>query len=119
MRKYRDFIEDVVAIVMTFIGGILLLILLATVQPANAQNVVRNGNTFKFETTQRQQKDTLLTDYRVEYGEYTYPVIVNKNSGRCWAWVKRQNKPGMYRKYLPKQVAKQVATELGIKYVEK
>lgn len=113
----KEFFEDVVFAVMSFIGGILLLFLLATVQPAQAQRVIRNGNTFKFETIS-QKKDTLLTEYRVEHGEYTYPIIVNKKSGRCYIW--RRSKTGkMYRQYLPSHISRQVCTELHIKYVEK
>jgi len=113
----KEFFEDVIGTVSIFISGILLLFLLAIVQPVQAQRVIRNGNTFKFETIS-QKKDTLLTEYRVEHGEYTYPIIVNKKSGRCYIW-KRSKAGKMYRKYLPPYISRQVCKELHIKYVEK
>ena len=88
-----------------------------------AQSVVRNGNTFKVESSGRSSSskaDTLLTSFKFEDSKGTlYPIIVNKQSGRCWVWRKSGKTGKMYKSYLPEDVAKQVCKELGVTYVPK
>lgn len=85
---------------------------------ANAQ-IVKKGNTFYVES--RTTVDTIVTQYK--YGDKTgeYPVIIRKDSGRCWVW-KRSTKSGrMYKMYLTgkrEDIARRIAKEYGITYKE-
>lgn len=99
------------------IAAALLLALGANNSIAQAQNVVREGKTFKSVSSRSSKKDTLLTSYRFEDSKGNmYPIIINKASGRCYIW-KRSGKTGnMYKMYMKTDVSKQIAKELNIPF---
>ena len=86
-----------------------------------AQNTIREGLTFKSVTKVSKAKaDTLLTAYKFEDSKgYLYPIIINKESGRCWIWKKSGKTGKMYKQYMKPEIAMQVAKELGINYQPK
>lgn len=98
----------------------IIMILALGVNDSNiyAQRVVREGMTFKQVSKSSSAKaDTLLTTFRYEDSKgLQYPIIINKQSGRCWIW-RKSNKTGkMYKSYLSEDICKQVCKELGIQY---
>ena len=101
-----------------FITAIMLFSLSLGVQ---AQSVVREGMTFKSVTaSSRAKADTLLTDYKFEDSKgLLYPIIINKQSGRCWIWKKSSKTSKMYKQYLNEEISRAVSKELGINYVPK
>ena len=86
----------------------------------NGQNVIRNGGTFKVEKSRKQTRtDTLITNYTFQDSRNdTYPIIINKNTGRCYIWriSLRRNKP--YKMYMKKDICLAICEELGITYKE-
>jgi hypothetical protein len=85
-----------------------------------AQSVVREGMTFKAVTKSSKVKaDTLLTSYKFEDSKgLLYPIIVNKQTGRCWIWKKSGKTGRMYKMYVNAEIAKTVCKELNINYKE-
>lgn len=81
----------------------------------------RSGNTFKsVSVSSRATKDTLRTPYFFEDSKGNrYNIIINKANGRCWTWRKSSKTGRLYKSYLKPEMAKEVARELGIKYIEK
>ena len=89
---------------------------------SQAQSVVRTGNVFKqaSNSSRSSKADTLLTSFKFEDSKGTlYPIIVNRQSGRCWIWRKSGKTGKMYKSYIAEDIAKQVCKELGITYVPK
>ena len=88
---------------------------------SNAQSVVREGMTFKLVTKSSKAKaDTLLTDYKFQDSKgLLYPIIVNKQSGRCWIWKKSGKTGRMYKQYMKEDVSRAVCKELGVTYIAK
>lgn len=81
----------------------------------------RSGNTFKsVSVSSRAAKDTLRTPYFFEDSKGNrYNIIINKVNGRCWVWKKSSKTGRLYKMYMKPEMAKEVARELGIKYIEK
>lgn len=89
---------------------------------SQAQSVVREGMTFKqvSNSSRGSKADTLLTSFKFEDSKgVLYPIIVNKQSGRCWIWRKSGKTGKMYKSYISEDIAKQVCKELGITYIPK
>lgn len=88
---------------------------------SNAQSVVKEGMTFKSVTKPSKAKaDTLLTDYKFQDSKgLLYPIIVNKQSGRCWIWKKSGKTGRMYKQYMKEDVSRAVCKELGVTYIAK
>ena len=84
-----------------------------------AQNVVKNGNTFK-SVKSTAKGDTLLTKFFFEDSKGNkYPIIVMKKSGRCYVWKKSGKTGKLYKQYMKPEVSKAVCKEVGINYKEK
>lgn len=98
-----------------------VMLLAFGIQNTNAQNVVKNGNTFKLSSgSSRAAKDTLATKFEWEDSKGNkYPIIVNKDSGACYIWRKSAKTGKMYKSYLGAEVSQAVCKELGITYVPK
>ena len=99
-----------------------VMLLAFGVQNTNAQNVVRNGNTFKSasSSSSRTSRDTIATKFEwVDSKGNKYPIIVNKGSGACYVWRKSAKTGKMYKSYLGAEVSQAVCKELGIAYVPK
>ena len=81
-------------------------------------NIVRNGNTFSI----KNPKDTLVTKYKFSDSKgNAYPIIIIKQNGRCYVWKKSKKTGKMYKYYLSgknAEIAKTIAKELGITYVD-
>ena len=98
------------------------ILLAFSVQNANAQSVVRNGNTFKSvsSSSSRTPRDTIATKFMWEDSKSNkYPIIVNKGSGACYVWRKSAKTGKRYKSYLGAEVSKAVCRELGITYISK
>jgi len=99
------------------------LMVLACGFTVNAQSVVREGMTFKSVTTKSSKgakADTLLTAFKWEDPKgLQYPIIVNKQSGRCWVWKKSGKTGKMYKQYMNEEVSRSVCREYSITYVPK
>ena len=82
-----------------------------------AQNIVREGKTFKSVSSKSSKKDTLMTSYRFEDSKGTlYPIIINKASGRCYVWKKSGKTGNMYKMYMKPEVSRQIAKELNVNF---
>ena len=96
-----------------------LMMLTLCVNNSSAQNVVKNGNTFK-SVKSTTKGDTLLTKFFFEDSKGNkYPIIVMKKSGRCYVWKKSGKTGKLYKQYMKPEVSKAVCKELGIAYTEK
>lgn len=87
-----------------------------------AQNVVREGKTFKQASKSRSvhKADTLVTTYTFEDSKgNTYPIIINKSTGSCYVWKKSSKSDKMYKQYMKSEVSQEIAGELGIEYKPK
>ena len=89
-------------------------------QEVNNSNVVRNGKTFEIQKTQAfQPKDTLVTDYTFKDSKgVEYPIVINKNSGRCYIWKLSAKTNKLYKSYMKEEIAVTICKELGIAYKE-
>ena len=84
---------------------------------STAQNVIREGHTFKTTITSRSRADTLMTDFKWEDSKgKLYNITVNKKTGRCWVWKKSGKTGKMYKQYMNEYVSKTVCDMLGIPY---
>lgn len=99
-----------------------IMLLVVSVNCANAQEIKREGNTFSFVSSSRAstKKDTLQTQYNFADSKGNhYPIIVNKASGRCYVW-KTSSKTGkLYKQYMKEEISREVCKLVGITYVEK
>ena len=96
-----------------------LMMLTLCVNNSSAQNVVKNGNTFK-SVKSTAKGDTLLTKFFFEDSKGNkYPIIVMKKSGRCYVWKKSGKTGKLYKQYMKPEVSKAVCKEVGINYKEK
>lgn len=103
-----------------FIAAMMLFSLNAGIQ---AQSVVRTGNVFKqtsSSSSRGSKADTLVTAFKYEDSKgKQYPIILNKQSGRCWVW-KISGKTGRpYKFYLPEEVCRSISREYSVTYVPK
>ena len=102
-----------------FICIIMMLCLGVNNSNIYAQNVVKNGNTFK-SVKSTAKGDTLLTKFFFEDSKGNkYPIIVMKKSGRCYVWKKSGKTGKLYKQYMKPEVSKAVCKEVGINYKEK
>lgn len=63
-----------------------------------AQNVVKQGNTF----VQTTVGDSIATQYYYQDTQgYKYPIFLS-SKGKAYCWVRSKKSGKMYRKYLPK-----------------
>lgn len=103
-----------------FIAAMMLFSLNAGIQ---AQSVVRTGNVFKqtsSSSSRGSKADTLVTAFKYEDSKgKQYPIILNKQSGRCWVWKisGKTNKP--YKFYLPESVCISMCREYSVTYIPK
>ena len=88
---------------------------------AYAQSFTRNGKTFKQTSTKgTAKKDTLLTSYTFEDSKgISYPIVINRSSGRCYIWKKSSKTGKLYKMYMKEEISRQVAKELNINYKQK
>ena len=86
-----------------------------------AQSFIRNGKTFKQTSTKgTAKKDTLLTSYTFEDSKgISYPIVINRSSGRCYIWKKSGKTYKLYKMYMKEEISRQVAKELNINYKQK
>lgn len=89
-------------------------------QEVNNSNVVRNGKTFEIvKQSVQQPKDTLVTEYTFKDSKGTeYPIIINRNSGRCYIWKTSSKTGNLYKSYMKEEIAVQICRELNIAYKE-
>lgn len=96
-----------------------VLLIFCDMNNSNAQSVVFNNGIFKAAKT-KAAKDTLVTTYKWEDSKgQQYPIIINKNNGKCYTWRKSSKTDKLYKSYLPKELSKQVSIKLNITYKEK
>ena len=95
----------------------IFMMLALGVNNSSAQNVIKEGNTFKQVSTRGTHKrDTLVTRFTYEDVKgNTYPIILNKGTGTCYVWKKR-DKGGVYKFYMKPQVSSQIADSYGVAY---
>lgn len=77
--------------------------------------VTRKGNTFVVEApSSRKVEAPVNTGLTWEVRGQKYPIFISPSSGACFI-IKVSKKTGKeYRQYLPKDVAAQIAKEMGI-----
>ena len=78
------------------------------------------GNVIKSVKAQTTHKaDTLVTTYQYEDSKGNrYPIIINKNSGKCFIWKKSSKTGNMYKMYCNEETSRFVAKQVNIVYVE-
>ena len=86
-----------------------------------AQSFTRNGKTFKQTSTKgTAKKDTLLTSYTFEDSKgISYPIVINRSSGRCYIWKKSSKTGKLYKMYMKEEISRQICKELGITFKTK
>lgn len=86
----------------------------------NNSNVIRNGKTFEVvKQSVQQPKDTLVTEYTFKDSKgVEYPIIINRNSGRCYIWKTSSKTGNLYKSYMKEEIAVQICRELNIAYKE-
>ena len=86
----------------------------------NAQsNVVRVGDSFMHRGSTGGNKvkaDTLITKYKYETKDASYPIIMNKNTGSCYVWRKSKKTGKMYKSYVGEEISTTICKELGVTY---
>lgn len=95
---------------------IIILIALVCLTNVNAQNVVRQGNTFSVSKSSKVKKPDTKTKYTWKDSKGNeYPIYVGK-TGACYV-IRTSRKTGNeYKQYLGKEVSAQICKELGIEY---
>lgn len=124
IQKYYQEIKenwsDFTQTILLLVGGILMLFLLGVCQEAKAQSFHRNGKVLVSNTTRTVTKDTLLTDYSWQDSKgVNYPIVINRQSGRCYIWKVSSKTNKYYKMYLKEDASREIAQLLGIQYVEK
>lgn len=86
-----------------------------------AQSFARNGKTFKQTSTKgAATRDTLLTSYTFEDSKgISYPIVINRSSGRCYIWKKSSKTGKLYKMYMKEEISRQICKELNINYKQK
>lgn len=101
---------------------VILAVLTIGVMAAFGQSTINvEGNVIKSVKTQTTHKaDTLVTTYQYEDSKGNrYPIIINRNSGRCYVWKKSSKTGNMYKMYCNEETSRFVAKQTNIPYVEK
>ena len=101
---------------------VILAVLTLGVLAAFGQSTINvEGNVIKSVKTQTTHKaDTLLTSYQYEDSKGNkFPIIINRNSGRCYVWKKSSKTGNMYKMYCNEETSRFVAKQTNIPYVEK
>lgn len=100
---------------------VVFILTIFTVCVLNAQTVIREGYTFKQVSVKPSSKaDTLLTNYKFEDSKgLLYPIIINRQTGRCWIWRKSSKSGKMYKSYLKEEICLPICKELNINYTPK
>ena len=113
IKKFTDC--DALQMALIAIGAILVLFLFCAIEPAHAQDYVRQGN--KFIQVSNNTKDTLVTDYTiVDAKGVEHTIIINKTNGRCYTWRKSSKTGRMYKQYVRNDLAESIAKELNIEF---
>lgn len=103
------------------LAAIMLLALGVNNSSTYAQSFTRSGKTFRQDRLKRAAaKDTLLTSYTFEDSKgISYPIVINRSSGRCYIWKKSSKTGKLYKMYMKEEISRQIAKELNINYKEK
>lgn len=81
--------------------------------------MVVEGNVIKSVKASSHKADTLLTSYQYEDSKGNrFPIIINKNSGRCYVWKKSSKTGKLYKMYCNEETSRFVAKQTNIIYVE-
>ena len=100
---------------------VILAVLTIGVMAAFGQSTINvEGNVIKSVKTQTTHKaDTLVTTYQYEDSKGNrFPIIINRNSGRCYVWKKSSKTGNMYKMYCNEETSRFVAKQVNIVYVE-
>ena len=100
---------------------VILAVLILGVMAAFGQSTINvEGNVIKSVKTQTTHKaDTLVTTYQYEDSKGNrFPIIINRNSGRCYVWKKSSKTGNMYKMYCNEETSRFVAKQVNIVYVE-
>lgn len=94
------------------------MMLLCVCGNITAQNVVKNGNVYSYQSSRTTKKDTLLTKFQFEDSKGNkYPIIINKSNGRCYIWKKSGKTGKLYKQYMKNELAMAICKELGITFI--
>ena len=83
----------------------------------NSSNIVRVGDSFMHRGSEggnRIKADTLITKYKYETRDASYPIIMNKSTGSCYVWRKSKKTGKMYRSYVGEEISRTICKELGV-----
>lgn len=81
--------------------------------------MIVEGNVIKSVKASSHKADTLVTNYLYEDTKGNrYPIIINKNSGRCYIWRVSGKTGQMYKMPCGEEKSRFVAGKLGIEYKE-
>lgn len=102
---------------LSLFAAIFIVALMLFSAYASAQKVIRQGNNFKVEKTMK--SNIQQTQFTYTVSDKSYPVFINKESGRCFI-NKVSSKTGKeYKYYLPETICREICKELNIEYKEK
>lgn len=77
------------------------------------------GKVFKAKGSVSHKGDTIVTTHLYETRDgKKYPIIIRKNTGRCYVW-KTSGKTGkLYRYYIEEEFSREIAKSMGVTYTE-
>lgn len=84
-----------------------------------SQEIRREGNNFTETKTVYTKSDTVRTVYTYTVGNISFPIFINRNSGRCFILRKSEKTGNKYREYLDKRICIAICDEMGIEYKTK
>lgn len=99
---------------------LLVIIAAAGIQTTTAQTVSRQGDTFVLAAKERAAKATAQkTKYNFTDSKgASYPIYISA-TGRCFVYKVSAKSGKEYKYYLPEDIARTIAKEVGITYKEK
>lgn len=89
---------------------------------SQSNGYIKEGNVFKFESSKKgssRTKDTLVTKYEWEDSKGTkYPIIINRQSGRCYIYKKSSKTGKIYKQYMKTEISQAICKELKVEFKE-
>lgn len=89
---------------------------------SQSNGYIKEGNVFKFESSKNgssRTKDTLVTKYEWEDSKGTkYPIIINRQSGRCYIYKKSSKTGKIYKQYMKTEISQAICKELKVEFKE-
>lgn len=75
----------------------------------NAQSIVREGNTFSVQKSEKSTNNTIQTVFTYKDSKNNvYPIYLNKSTGSCYVLKISQKTGKKYKYYMPAEIQEQI-----------